>query len=460
MNDINEDKKEYAEFRKLAPTVLLPSLATFNRTTIQEVICPALTSYVMTDADVIVVGAGPAGATAAKVLAEAGNVSCLLLDKAKFPRPKVCAGGLLFHTFFAFPYVKECIENYNYALTVFAPRLDASLALESPDPLLAMTRGRADFDAHMVELAKGAGVDFRSEEKVLQVEVAPDHVAVTCAGGEQFSCKLVIGADSVNSIVARGVGLFARKAAEDMGIAMEEEFPLAGHVEEFFGPERRVYLCLHYGHLPGYGWVFPRADSINVGIGTSTNHGHELRAVLARLVADLKTKGILPEEVELASPKAAPLPSTLPNEAIYGNRTLLAGDAASFCSPITGEGIYYAMASGAIAGRVAADAIAQNNYSASFLARYNAEWKKSVGKELEFQYFAKRTVLASERRCGKAVEWGAADAKLRTLFSKFFLGSLDLQGLKRKMILQYLRCKVKEKLGMLKTNYTREEFSD
>ncbi len=413
----------------------------------------------MVSADVIIVGAGPAGSTAAKQVAESGKASCILLDKAVFPREKVCAGGLLFHSFHVFPYVKEFIENYNYAVTVFAPRLDAKFSITGDDPLLAMTRGRKDFDANLLELAKKAGAAFYDKAKVVKVNIEDGGVRAECEDGRIYTGNIIIGADSVNSEVAKGAGIFERKAPEEMGIAIEQEFPIGNQVETYFGKERNVILFLHYGHMPGYGWIFPRAQSINIGMGTSTNYGSKLKGVLSQLIVDLKRKKLIPDVVELTHPRAAILPSTLPTEAGYAERTLLAGDAASFCSPITGEGIYYAMASGAIAGRVAAAAIGAGDCCAQYLSRYNEEWKATVGKELEFQYFARRTVLASERRCGKAVEWGAYDGKLRDLFMKFFLGSVDLRGLKRRMLLQYARCKVKEKLGILKTSYTKKEFS-
>ncbi len=412
----------------------------------------------MVSADVVIVGAGPAGSTAAKKVAESGKASCILLDKAIFPREKVCAGGLLFHSFQTFPYVKDYIENYNYTLTVFAPRLDASFSLTSTNALVAMTRGRKDFDGNLLQLARKAGAEFYDKAKIAKINIDEAGVTAECDDGRRFSGKIIIGADSVNSIVARGAGIFNRKAPEEMGIAMEQEFPLGNQVETYFGKERRVALFLHYGHVPGYGWIFPRTKSINIGIGTNTRYGSKLKGILSQLIIDLQQKKLIPDTIQLTNPRTALLPSTLPAEAGYAKRVLLAGDAASFCSPITGEGIYYAMASGAIAGKVAAEAIAEGDCSAEFLSRYNQEWKTTVGKELEFQYFAKRTVLASERRCGKAVEWGAYDAKLRNIFMKFFLGSVDLKGLKRRMLLLYARCKVKEKLGILKTHYTKEEF--
>lgn len=412
----------------------------------------------MVSADVIIVGAGPAGSTAAKQVAESGNASCILLDKATFPREKVCAGGLLFHSFQTFPYVKDFIENYNYAVTVFAPRLDAKFSITDQNPLLAMTRGRRDFDANLLTLAKRAGAEFYDKTRIVQIKIESTGITAWSQDGRTFTGKIIIGADSVNSVVAKGAGIFERKTPEEMGIAMEQEFPIGNEIENYFGKERNVTLFLHYGHIPGYGWIFPRTKSINIGIGTNLNYGSKLKGILSQLIEDLKQKKLIPSSVELTQPRTALLPSTLPTKAGYGERTLLAGDAASFCSPITGEGIYYAMSSGAIAGRVAAYAITSGNCNARYLSRYNREWKASIGKELEFQYFAKRTVLASERRCGKAVEWGAFDEKLRNLFMKFFLGNVDLGGLKRRMLLQYARCKVKEKLGILKTNYSKEKL--
>ena len=115
------------------------------------------------DADVIIVGAGPAGATAGKFLASNG-ISTLIIDKSAFPRKKVCAGGLMVHTFEHFPHVRPFINCSNYRVQVISPNLRTKFDVfpPSPDmPLMAMTNGREDFDFHLLKLAQNEGAQTR-----------------------------------------------------------------------------------------------------------------------------------------------------------------------------------------------------------------------------------------------------------------------------------------------------------
>lgn len=399
------------------------------------------------DADVIIVGAGPAGSTAARLLA-LSKVRVLLIDQAEFPRHKVCAGGLLEHSFREFPEVQPMINCYNHAVRVTSPNLETYFEVESEQPLMAMTSGRTDFDAQLLNLAKKAGSLIKLGEKVLNIESNTEKVTVYTASGASYSSELLIGADSAYSIVARSLKLgYNIRDPYEMGLAMEQEFPLTEKLmDEYFTSKRKVALYLHFGRLCGYAWVFPRKASVNIGLGGSIAQGRILRSQFTQLIDFLIQKNQIPQTLKPDQPMAALLPMTYPTQNCIGNRTMLIGDAGGFCSSATGEGIYYAMKSGKLAAEICQQLLQQKTYSTQAMQSFHHRWQLDLGNELKFQYMAKNYVLMNERRCRAAVNWASQDQALKHIFTDFLIGRQDYAHLKPKMMFHYLRCKALEKL--------------
>ncbi|GAB4309780.1 MAG: hypothetical protein Kow0069_09370 [Promethearchaeota archaeon] len=420
-------------------------------------------------AEALVVGAGPAGSTAAEELAKAG-VDVALLDRAAFPRDKTCAGGLLYHALREFPHLNSLVHSYNRAVHLHPPSLSKVLKASSPPggpPLLAQAGGRRQFDASLVERARRAGAQFYPGRRVTGLVEMPDRVELIIADGSVARGLVVVGADGARTTVGRAAGLVDRRVdPDDAGLAAEVEIALPPDFEAAaYGEALPVHLFLHYGGLPGYGWVFPRRGAVNVGLGTSLTHAGALLPVLRRFLGDLGELGLLPRgaragdgwgegEGTVAKPRVAQLPARRPSRPAATRRVLLAGDAGGFCSAATGEGIYYGMVTGRLAGSVAARALTSGDLKrrsakAKALADYDREWRRTLGRELGFHYLVKERVLTSQRRCEKAVRWGTLDPKLGPLFADFLVGRVDPRGLGRKMAWHYLRCKLKEKLGRL-----------
>lgn len=308
--------------------------------------------------DVAIVGAGPAGAAAAlRALAVAPRSKVVMLDKADFPRDKACGDGVG-------PEGVDVLRGLDvlHVLDGFPPV--TRIRLVGPDGVQAVGEAprhgyvvpRTVFDARLVEAAVDRGADL-VRERVTSVEPLRDRV---CLNGH-LEARVVIGADGANSVVRRAVGAGAQPrracalamrgyapvpdpppaAGGDGGAAGNGTVGVRG--DEFliaFVPER----------WPGYVWSFPTGTGLlNVGFGAFDSRDVDRRGDLTSMI-----RAWLPEvDVDPSSLRAHLLPlSTHRPDPAHG-RVLLAGDAASLINPLTGEGIYYALLSGAIAGAAA-----------------------------------------------------------------------------------------------------------
>ena len=403
------------------------------------------------DCQVLIIGGGPAGSTAGKILAE-NDISTIIVDKAKFPRDKVCAGGLMFHTFMDFPYIRPFIENYNFAASIYSPSLKYKLDLYSQtkkEPLMAMTFGRKDFDYQLIQLAQKAGCKVLQEHKAERIEIS--NKAITyLKNDKKITSQIIIGADSVNSIVNKIPSLQNKWEREDMGLAIEEDIQLGKKMmDKIFTKDRCVHLFLHYNDLPGYAWVFPRKESVNIGIGTLIRLGYKMREKHSQFLSVLKRKHLIPEDYQSKGFKAALIPLSVPFNKCYSYRTLLIGDAAGFVSAITGEGIYYAMKSAKAAAETCLLALKERKFNVKKMSKFKKTWKKNIEKELKLQHFAKNWFLLNKRRCEKGLRWGSADKKLEKMLANFLMGRFGMRGIEFRVGYHYIRCKIKDKFGIL-----------
>jgi geranylgeranyl reductase family protein len=317
---------------------------------------------------VIVVGAGPAGSVTAYHLARAG-ASVLLLDRARFPRDKPCGGGLTIRAVRQLPFsVDTVVEDV-------VDRVELGLGHRrryerpSPDPLILMTR-RARLDAYLAEQAVAVGAEFRDATKATRVE-ADGHGATV----DGIRADVVIGADGVNGVTARALGLCPQPA---YGVALEGNLPHA-HVD----PDLyRGRIVLEIGTVRGgYGWIFCKADHVNVGVGGWEHEGPQLRAHLRRLCVG---RG-LPEK-SLRDVRGFRLPIARPGAPLARGRVLVVGDAAGLVDPFSGDGIYEAFLSADYAAEAVLDLLAGR---ASGLEPYEARLNAALAFQLEVSWAAK-----------------------------------------------------------------------
>ena len=328
--------------------------------------------------DAIIVGAGPAGSTAAKNLATAG-VSVALLDKDQFPRNKPCGGGLTPHLFERHPEIPEYLENYNYAGKFFVDDIEP-LHYQGDEPFGGYVV-RALFDQRLADEAVKAGAEFFQGERAKTIGVEPGRVVVETAG-RSFSGRVLLGADGVNSVVAKKTGLNPGWPREELGVCLrvEEEFP-EDVILEYFGEQYTTYWHVGFGNTRGYAYVFPKKRHITIGFGTVTPDKLPVRELMLAYIDFCEEKGLVPKfhEKRIGS---GTYPLTGPLKRFTGDRVLLLGDAAGFVNPLNGEGIHYAIWSGDIAADVLVGALAADDLSEKSLSRYSRRCMKSFGRYL------------------------------------------------------------------------------
>ncbi len=217
------------------------------------------------DADVIVGGGGPPGATAAVTLAGLG-VDTLVLDRHAFPRDKPCGGGLRVGVLRRFPALGARLRARVPMHEVRRVALQAPSGTRAVADLgrpLYLTFRRRDFDAALLDEARAAGARVVERARVETVARVAGAVTVRCADGRRFTARLLIGADGVNGVVARAVGL-AAGAAERLAVDTTEETPLD---ELRCTDPATMYVAYGYRGWPGYGYVFPKRDCVDAGVG-------------------------------------------------------------------------------------------------------------------------------------------------------------------------------------------------
>jgi len=337
----------------------------------------------MADFDVVVIGAGPAGAAAARVAAAAGARVCLL-ERAVLPRYKTCGGGLVGIS-------RDQIDAAGLDWSALAQAqvdaltmtLDGRLAVtrrrRDGQPILAMVM-RPELDAALVDAAKAAGAEVRTATTVTGVrDAGADGVVLEVRGGPHVTAGVVVGADGTSSRAASYVGV----RCDQVDLGLEGEFRVPADLAARW--DRR--MLLDWGPVPGsYGWVFPKGDVLTVGVIGSRDEGPAMRAYYERFVAAL---GIaeLPRQHDsghLTRVRADGSP-------VRRGRVLVAGDAAGLLDPWTREGISFALRSGRLAGEAAAAAAGGD---AGALAAYPGRVDAVFGSELT----AGRVLLGLYRR--------------------------------------------------------------
>jgi geranylgeranyl reductase family protein len=289
------------------------------------------------DYDAVVVGAGPAGSTLARLLAGSG-ARVLLLDRAAFPRDKPCGGGVTLRAASRLdldlaPVIEQTIDGARVTY-----RLGRAFRRQSPQPLAYMTQ-RRHLDAFLAEQAVAAGAQFHDGEPVRAVEVAGCEITVRTEKAA-YSARALAGADGANGIVGRSTGTAPRV---DLGVALEGNIPLSRGL-----PQRwRGTVALDLGGLPGgYGWVFPKADHLNVGLGAWRWFAPHLRG---RLAALCRRYGFSPGA--LRDVRGHHLAVRWPGSPIARGPVLTVGDAAGLVDSLAGEGIHTAFRSAGLAAQ-------------------------------------------------------------------------------------------------------------
>jgi len=328
------------------------------------------------EADVIVVGAGPAGATTAFYLAQSG-LDVLLLEKSRFPREKVCGDGLTPRA------VKTLVgmgisvtEQDGWVRNKGLRVIGAGKRLELPWPELAsypgygLVRTRHDLDETLARRAQQAGARLH-EGVTVTAPVRSERtgritgvVAKAADDGEDrtYRARVVVAADGNSSRLSVAMGL-PKRDDRPLGVAVRTYYRTDRHDDDYL----ESWLDLWDGDrlLPGYGWIFGMGDGTsNVGLGllnTSAAFGHtDYHALLRKWLKGMPAEWGFTEENRTQPIRGAALPMGFNRTPHYHQGLLLVGDAGGMVNPFNGEGIAYAMESGEILARTIVQALARS----------------------------------------------------------------------------------------------------
>jgi geranylgeranyl reductase family protein len=291
--------------------------------------------------DVAVVGAGPAGTSAARVAAEAG-ASVLLLDKAELPRYKTCGGGLIGHSRASLPAGFDLPVRQEIRTIRFTRNGRWFKSRTVTGPALLKLVNRAEFDHALAKAAQDAGAELRQGATVTGVTEQDGRAVLALADGTELTAAAVIGADGSASRIGRHVGV--RFHQVDLGL--EAEIPVPPEV----AAEWADTVLIDWGPLRGsYGWVFPKGDTLSVGVISARGDGAATRAYYRDLLDRVGLSGYPPRHDSGHLTRCRTEDSPLAR-----GRVLVAGDAAGLLEPWTREGISFALRSGSLAGAAAA----------------------------------------------------------------------------------------------------------
>lgn len=324
--------------------------------------------------DVLVIGGGPAGATAAIVLARAGR-SVMVVDKAAFPRDKCCGDGLttlalreLDHLGFK-PAMVPSWQTVEEAWLRSPSGREVCLPMPA-NGIFGATAPRREFDHALLQMARDAGADVREGCAVTGVTQSPDGVVADVDDIGSVRAKFAIAADGMWSPTRKSLGL-----AEPGYLGEWHAF--RQYATGVTGPAaHRLYVWFEADFLPGYAWSFPLPDGrVNLGFGVlrdGERTGKSMNAEWASLLERPHIRAALGPDAQLQDRVAAwPIPAGIDRATLSAGRVLFVGDAARATDVMTGEGIGQAI----VTGRLAAEAILEGGAVA-------ATYEKSTRKHL------------------------------------------------------------------------------
>ncbi len=298
---------------------------------------------------IIVVGAGPAGATCADFLAKNG-IPVIILEKQKIPRYKACGGGIPKEMIKEFKIPESIIERYFNSLTLH--QVEENVVLERFGEGAVLWR--SDLDAYLTECACANGAQLETETKVINIKRDNNEFKIETNKGS-FNSNWIVAADGVNSTVLRSFN-WRKFSPDEVAITITHEIELSSSlIEKRLGNDQ---LHIYFGKKLigiGYGWLFPKQNVVSVGWGCQLNDikntNTQFQEFLKLIHDKIKGGKLLRKAAHMVPVNIRPF---------YHNQIIAVGDAAGFVDPLSGKGIIYAAWSGLIAGQVLKRVIDRN----------------------------------------------------------------------------------------------------
>ncbi len=319
----------------------------------------------------LVAGAGPAGSIAAREAAQRG-VSVILLERRQWVgMPVRCAEFAPRAIGRYLPLNEEVVSQPIHAM---ATRVED--APETRTVVNGVMLHRDRFDRALASRAEAAGAKLETGVRLTRIHDRTA-TAVTAEHDIRISARVIVGADGPLSTVGRSIGCVNRLL-----------MPTAQYRMSLVEPSDRTMVFFHRSVIGGYGWVFPKGERANVGVGIHSRRSANLRSVLNRFAARLVEQGIVQPEVTGVTGGYLPVGGLVRP---WREWVIMAGDAAGTCHPITGAGIHNALLSGEMAGAAAAEAV--KDASTKPLAAYAVELASFLGPSLAWASVKRRRMV-------------------------------------------------------------------
>ena len=349
--------------------------------------------------DAVVVGAGPAGSTAARELAAAG-ARVLVVERADWPRYKACGGGVPLRAERMLPFPIDSVVEDSVERIEVSARGSMTFARDAGGPFARMVM-RERFDALLMEHAQRAGAELRTGTAVRGLEL--NGRAQVRADGFEAEAEVLICADGAHSPVGRMAGL---------GLELAE--CAAWEVEVRGRPERasvaEATALIDVGYDPwGYAWLFPKAELLSIGIVLPREGAGQMKSLVERYLARLGLSGAA---VEIA--RGHKIRFRRGGERIASEKVALVGDAAGLADEFTEEGISYAIHSGKLAARNALRALGGNGDLRGYQAEVEAEIQPELAAARTIAYMFYGMLRRAPR------PWMFASAHVPFLWGSFF----------------------------------------
>ncbi|MFW9913856.1 MAG: geranylgeranyl reductase family protein [Candidatus Thorarchaeota archaeon] len=394
------------------------------------------------DTDVLVIGAGPAGLSAARQLAE-HDVSFLLVHRERNPCERKPCGGFI---------PQRALERFGIKDFPGAYPVDAvRMRFPGTEPEIVEFNEKIGANASRYNLGQAqmsAIGDLRSiwsEAEAIRFEVTHDACLTSYVRKDEagvISSRLVIDASGANPVTQRFLPIRNRISNASMGYAFQYQMRIGKDTESLRGVNDFIYGS---DFSPGgYAWAFPRGREVAVGTGGLINRVRKserrVREYLDHLLATYKALNSELSDATVIMQESALMPLAGVVRPSYSRRLMLSGDAAGHCSPITGEGIFYSMVAGELAAATAKDAIRERNYSAEQLGKYEGKWTKEFGSDLKWGLWLQRRFMREgSRSMGSTF---LRSKKSQRLIAEMLLGKRSVRSTILHAVPAYMRSKL------------------
>lgn len=351
--------------------------------------------------DIVIIGAGPAGSSAAHAAVQNGAKVLLIDQKQRIGNPVRCAELVSQWISRYAHFSSTCVLQTTETMVTHLPN-GTSYEMEGPGYML----DRSLFDKELAASAILSGAKISIGTKA----ISPASEGIVVQSGMEkraIKSKVIIGADGVHSTMARWLGLPPVKTI----VALQYEVVISS-------PQNHADVFFHRDYEGGYAWFFQKGKTANVGVGVIPLKRSLLLNLIAKFIKYIIDSKNL-SSLEIVGKTGGSIPCGKPRKTVFGNN-LLVGDAAGHAHPITGAGILHAVIGGEIAGRVAAEAVRRGDLQS--LENYENEWRETFGKSLSYGAL-KREFLEEN--------WNKPEVDFGELIRKTWVGFKEYYGERR-----------------------------